>query len=96
MAVLSNCSPGMDAGLGIMTFCLIFNAMSTHKSKMNIIFYVGSMFLVNFGAMHLSCSIDGWQYIVKKSAFHCFFGICAAYLTVFVIEKLIVKTSKSD
>ena len=96
MNFFSSCGQSLDVGLGIITFCTIFNIMLYHHSKINIIICVGSMFLVNLGSMRLTCAEDDWQYIIKTSAFHCFVGICFAYLAVFLAEKIKLNTSKSD
>jgi hypothetical protein len=96
MNFFSSCSQSWDVGLGIITFCTVFNIMLYHHSKINMIISVGSMFLVNLGVMRMTCTEDSWQYIVKTSAFHCFVGICLAYLAVFLDEKIKLNTNKSD
>ncbi len=96
MNFFSNFDPALNVALGLITFSSIFNIMQFHHSKINIILVVGSMLFINLGCMYLIIAEKNWDYMIKTSAFHCFIGICAAYLTVFVIEKLIVKTSKSD
>ena len=95
MDFLSNFDPALNVALGLITFSSILNIMQFHHSKINIILIVVSMFFVNLGSIYLTIAEKNWDYMIKTSAFNCFFCICCAYLSVFFAEKLSAKNEVS-